>query len=429
MSDTSERVLRRELRELQFQIDDANSQLASKQRELGEIDRRQSEWDELKKLQQKSRDMSSRVGYRYEEENLACGVDREAAHLYDPEGLLDQFDRATKLNRAGQGSEQASFVQGLLKEKMSSHSIDLLLKNGCDSVEVLRLLTDSDLDVIGLSIGQKRLLQAVLKDKGQRGSSELAGSAVDSSQQATQSGTGQFPCNFFLGMGVRGNQKPYLDICDFVSIRSPYEGVSESQTVITNKSDGSFEVKPLSFGKRVTLDKVTMSQWIEANMLIMHQLVSQGIGADCYMAYTIMISQIAQKYKWLSVLLFDREYRKMQANLNFTWGEDKSHLRDVLLVPKSQDGSFKPGYKSESGSGEKHDQKHEGSAFKKKARNSSKGQSSRSKEDDMKMKLCYFFNDGKCTRRACPFKHFCAECGSGDHGEKDCSKLKSSPNV
>ena len=232
----------------------------------------------------------------------------------------------------GNNTDKAFTMQWLLKERVSSHTVDLLIKEDCCELEVLELCSDLDFDHMGLSIGQKRVLQAALRRRPSKAGSSSRQDKT--STMYTRSDPGQFPCNFFLGMGVRGSQTPYMDICEFVSVRSPYEGVSDSRTLITNKSDGSFEVKPQSVGNRITLDKVAVSQWVEANTLIMNQLYLKGVSIQSYMGYTIMISQLMQKYEWLSVLLFDREYRKMQANLGFEWGTDQSHLRDVLLIPK-----------------------------------------------------------------------------------------------
>ena len=40
--------------------------------------------------------------------------------------------------------------------------------------------------------------------------------------------------------------------------------------------------------------------------------------------------------EWLSVLKYDREYRRKQANSGRPWGSDMPVLRDVVLVPKGQ---------------------------------------------------------------------------------------------
>ena len=32
------------------------------------------------------------------------------------------------------------------------------------------------------------------------------------------------------------------------------------------------------------------------------------------------------------------------------------------------------------------------------------------------MRICRDFNEGKCTRSVCNFRHFCTQCGASSHG-------------
>ena len=326
------------------------------------------------------------------------------------------------------GSADATLlIQWLYKQKMSEATVNMLIQAECTSLQVLSLFTEGDFSSIGLSVGQKRLLLAAVKQyKGDLGSVR---SPTDKQGPAGATQEQEGVCqDFFLGMGVRGSQKAYLDICDFVSIRSPYEGISNSETCISHKEDGTFVVKP-SVSKRVTLDKVTMAQWIEANTLIMSQLVEQGVDFRAYCSYSVMLAQLAQKYDWISVLLWDREYRKLQANVGFRWGYDISHLRDVFLVPKGsrfQNQSKFQGSKAENNNSEASGQK--GGKFNRQTgrnfggKGGARGASQNERRDfgaEGKFKICHLFNQGRCQREKCSFKHFCAQCGSSDHGEKD----------
>ena len=236
-------------------------------------------------------------------------------------------------------------------------------------------------------------------------------------------------------MGVQGDQKPYLDICDFISVRSPFDTLSGSETMIKHNADGSFEVKP-SAKKRVSLNSVTIAQWIEGNTQIMARLLVKGIDAREYMSYTVLFSQLAQKYEWLSVLVFDREYRRLQANVGFAWGTDFGHLRDVLLVPKGaprvwQGPGKRTGQRDEKveyrqGQNWRRDQGGRKGQFQPQTDQRRFGQQGQQFRRDIsaegKFKLCRAFNADKCTRDRCVFKHFCAVCGSGAHGEVGHSK-------
>jgi hypothetical protein len=46
------------------------------------------------------------------------------------------------------------------------------------------------------------------------------------------------------------------------------------------------------------------------------------------------IFRLASKYVWYSVLLYDKEYRDMQADEKFEWGTYRQDLRDFQLVSK-----------------------------------------------------------------------------------------------
>ena len=53
-----------------------------------------------------------------------------------------------------------------------------------------------------------------------------------------------------------------------------------------------------------------------------------------YLSYTTEICQLLQWYSLVSVLLYDREYRKLQCHHNFRWGTDVPHMHSVYLQPR-----------------------------------------------------------------------------------------------
>ena len=54
-----------------------------------------------------------------------------------------------------------------------------------------------------------------------------------------------------------------------------------------------------------------------------------------YLSYTTKDYQLVQRYSLTSVLFYDREYRKVQASMNFRWGIDVQHLHNVFLQPRA----------------------------------------------------------------------------------------------
>jgi len=57
-----------------------------------------------------------------------------------------------------------------------------------------------------------------------------------------------------------------------------------------------------------------------------------------YLAYTIKIMELANRFQWVSVLKYDDEFRLLRATYNYPWSFDSNHLHTVLLepIPKSQ---------------------------------------------------------------------------------------------
>ena len=306
-------------------------------------------------------------------------------------------------------------------KKIHSDTQHKLLENGVDSLEALQALRHSDLVHFQLPLGQLRLLEKIL-GMGVDNASNVpllaqsqGANTGDLCNQASSSVPGQSPqssvlnTDMFLGMGSHGDQKAYHDIVDFLPKRSPYDVSSEGKSVIVQREDGTLFVDQ-HMSKDKSLDKVTWQQWGEANTLIMSKLMSEGVQPLEYMSYTTMIHQLAQKYDWISVLRFDREYRKKQANTGKKWGSDMPLLRDVTLIPKV---ALQPFHGSKTTFGKKNDAPSQG-------QRPPGGKKLQKPEFMPKYKLCKGFNESLCSyREKCKFQHFCSVpgCGSSSHGE------------
>jgi hypothetical protein len=186
----------------------------------------------------------------------------------------------------------------------------------------------------------------------------------------------------------RENSNKHLDITDFVSRGM----VSQEEDVIAQGGGAKIVIK--SGPSKPKLDSVTPTQWVAANARIMAELLSTGALplADVYqyLAYTCKVGDLAERFEWRSVLLYDREYRTIQANYKFPWATDTPHLGTVLLKEKPppaklanpRTNNFRPGRKV-------------GGITNKEP--------------------CRLYNRGQCTYERCRYAHVCLVegCGQG----------------
>ena len=90
----------------------------------------------------------------------------------------------------------------------------------------------------------------------------------------------------------------------------------------------------LKLNPKPKLDKVSPAMWITANSRIMGQMLDESgknFDVRAYLQYTEM-GELAARYTWQSVLLFDEEYRQRQAKQGFPWGTDALHLGGTVML-------------------------------------------------------------------------------------------------
>ena len=124
----------------------------------------------------------------------------------------------------------------------------------------------------------------------------------------------------------------YHDICDFV------QSSVEEETVIGGHGDQQVIFK--SGPKKPKLESLTLSQWSIANLAILYKMVGENVlvGQSMldYLSYTTKVYQLVQRFSLMSVLLYDREYRKLQSQMGFRWGTDVPHLHTVWLQSRER---------------------------------------------------------------------------------------------
>lgn len=125
-----------------------------------------------------------------------------------------------------------------------------------------------------------------------------------------------------------GKPPNYLDIVDFLG----NEADMPEEVVMDTKNGPQLVLRTNS--RKPKLENITLSQWSIANVAILHSLMTQGASmtsiAD-YLSHTTRIYQLIGKFTLQSVFLYDRAYRKSQAQHGFRWGTELAHLQLCFL--------------------------------------------------------------------------------------------------
>ncbi len=287
-----------------------------------------------------------------------------------------------------------------LKANMLTDEVAHFLVNnvGCDSMPAVQALKEEDLPRLGMPIAQQRLLEKALGFSGAH--TQPPPAPVTQPMPAAQAGqaaaagplqallmpaTPNPPGHYVMHLDRKPGKADYLDITDFLPLQPQQE---EETKLVTESGDG---VVLKTGTKKTDLDKVTIPQWNCANMAIMDKLILDGklsnAGERDYRNYTYIINELAIRYQWQSVLLYDREYRKLQATQGFRWGHTLDHSGKVFLKEKVYQQGKTDG-QSPGGKGNKSEKQD-------KWRKSS-------------VEVCRNFNEGNCFRDWCKFAHICS---------------------
>ena len=112
----------------------------------------------------------------------------------------------------------------------------------------------------------------------------------------------------------------------------------EEEAVIGGEGEQQIVIK--SGPKKPKLENLTLLQWSIANLGILYKLVGEGklTGQSLmdYLSYTTKVYQLVQTCSLTSVLLYDREYQQLQANMGFRWGTDVQHLHTLHLQSRDK---------------------------------------------------------------------------------------------
>ena len=132
-----------------------------------------------------------------------------------------------------------------------------------------------------------------------------------------------------------GNISKLYDIRDFVTVM-PTERKEGAPIKVGDMELNLIDTKP-------KLDTITQMQYMEASLRILREMAVKD-GASLpqvlqYVGYLIKIANMGQRFQWKSVLKYDAEYRKTQAEAGFPYGADSSFMMQLFLrdrLPQDQ---------------------------------------------------------------------------------------------
>jgi hypothetical protein len=196
------------------------------------------------------------------------------------------------------------------------------------------------------------------------------------------------------------NSLTHRNICDYISLatqdrRKEHSGGLAMGDFELSLSDGKVSLN----NKKVELGRVTQSQYMEASLKILREMVYKDkISVSQimdYVGYLTKIATLAQTFQWTSVLLYDREYRKEQSDKGFSWGADNSYLMQLLLRPM---GQMNTGVQNNVN------------------RSQSTGKQRSTFEPSTGRPICEKWNSRwGCTLKNCRYAHVCHSCYSPSH--------------
>jgi hypothetical protein len=203
-----------------------------------------------------------------------------------------------------------------------------------------------------------------------------------------------------LGLNIdpsMSHKAPYRDLRDFVHIIPKHaNGTSESQRITLGAQEFVLN------DRRPSYDSLDISQYMEASMRILREMCIKDNVGKCemldYVNYIIKIATLCQSFKWDSVLKYDLEYRKAQAEMGFRWGADNSYLMQLLL--KTETVTPKT-----SGLG----------SFKRKDTGVQRYGKQEKYDPQTGMPICKKWNDKGCDLQHCRYAHVCLICYSASH--------------
>ena len=143
---------------------------------------------------------------------------------------------------------------------------------------------------------------------------------------------------------VKASSKKARKILQFVTdkVKERIQKRKKDRLVFTQSEDGAILFKPAE----EEVHSITMAEWGAANMRLLSDLLGSGelayTDVEFYLAYTMQIYELSERFEWASLMEFDNRYREIQAEYGFRWGDMRFASQIQLLTPRTSKPQLGP---------------------------------------------------------------------------------------
>lgn len=289
-------------------------------------------------------------------------------------------------------ADEFSFSEWAEGHGLTRATTAILIKEGCNTKEILQVLSSTAVSKLCLSIGQGIAVRKGLRALGNRAGSIQVDAASNSPidarpkrgrEEETVGLDSQIPSaqrwhggietqtekeldeylreaskkdpaeprssgDKYLGecygsdprmnLVIKSQKRKALKVANFVpeTVTRRMAAKGRDRMALVQDSEGKLSIKE----EDDLPGHLTLSEWGAANLRLMQHLMDTRELArsdiEFYNAYTLMVFEFVENYEWPSILAFDTRYRELQAHTNFPWGTPCRGLEVSSLVPRAR---------------------------------------------------------------------------------------------
>ena len=137
---------------------------------------------------------------------------------------------------------------------------------------------------------------------------------------------------------IKSQTNKAVHITQFLTEKNQTPPSEQTEGFVLKSGNANSETLVLKADEEHPYLGIYMEEWGAANMRQLNHLLSskklRREDIEFYLAYTTKIYELAEKYKWNSVLNYDYAYRELQAKHQFQWGTFSPSMELQLLAPK-----------------------------------------------------------------------------------------------